>query len=598
MKTWDFIKKYSKHNRIKLLIMVIATLVFASFVLVTPLIFSFFIDSVIGDAPVSNQFLATFLELCGGRNFVRNNLWIGAGVILVVNLFVSISVFIRGYLNAVISENMSYQIRNDLYNHLQHLPYAYHVSAKTGDLVQRCTSDVDQVRKVFAGQLSEMIYSIATAAIAIVVLFSIYPPMAMLAILSMPILIIFAFVFFQRTQKSFLASDEAEGEMTTAIQENLSGIRVVKAFNRERYEIDRFEKKNLIFKDLTFDLIRLLGVYWSLSDLICLGQILLILIVGIFTAIDGNITIGNFFVFISYETMILWPIRNLGRILADLGKSTVSIGRLNEIFDEPLEDSTSGLTPEIEGCIRFDHCDFQYHDATEPVLKDITFEVKQGETVAIVGPTGAGKSTLVHLLSRLYDYTSGSITIDGVELHDIQRKHIRKQIGIVLQEPFLFSKTIRDNIQLANHFSDDATVERAARIASVHDVIHEFEHGYQTLVGEKGVTLSGGQKQRIAIARTIMNETPILVFDDSLSAVDTETDANIRRQLNELNNKTTKIIITQRVSSAQDADQIIVIEEGRITQKGNHDTLINQDGLYKRIYEIQSSFIQGGDDNE
>lgn len=598
MNTWDFIKKYSRHNRIKLLIMVIATLVFALFVLITPLVFSFFIDSVIGDAPVSNQFLAAFLEFCGGRDFVRNNLWIGAVVILIVNLFVSISVFLRGRFNAVISENMSYHIRNDLYNHLQHLPYAYHVSAKTGDLVQRCTSDVDQVRKVFAGQLSEMIYSVATATIAIIVLFSIYPPMAMLAIISMPILIIFAFVFFKRTQKTFLASDEAEGEMTTTIQENLSGIRVVKAFNRERYEIDRFEKKNLIFKDLTFDLIKLLGVYWSLSDLICLGQILLILIVGIFTAIDGNITVGNFFVFISYETMILWPIRNLGRILADLGKSTVSITRLNEIFNEPLEDATSGVTPEVSGHIIFNHCDFQYHDANEPILKDISFEVKPGETIAIIGPTGAGKSTLVHLLSRLYDYTAGSITIDGVELKDIQREHIRKQIGIVLQEPFLFSKTIRDNIRLANHFSDDESVERAARIASVHDVIHEFEQGYQTLVGEKGVTLSGGQKQRIAIARTIINETPILVFDDSLSAVDTETDANIRRSLNELNKQTTKIIITQRVSSAQDADQIIVIEEGQITQKGNHETLIVEEGLYKRIYEIQSSFIQGGDDNE
>ncbi len=598
MSKWGFIKKYCKSNQGKLLLMVIVTLVYALLNLVSPLIFSFFIDNIIDNKPITNQLFGDILTFLGGRDYVRNNLWIGAACILFVNVFVCLGVFIRGRMNAVISENMSYHIRNDLYDHLQHLPYAYHVSAKTGDLVQRCTSDVEQVRKVFAGQLSEMIYSVATAAIAIIVLFSIYPPMAVLAIISMPLLIFYAFIFFKNTQKTFLASDEAEGVMTTTIQESLSGIRVIKAFNRERYEIDRFEKKNAVFKELTFKLIRLLGLYWSTSDLICLGQILLILIVGIFTAIDGNLSVGNFFVFISYETMILWPIRNLGRILADIGKATVSVGRLNEILNEPVEDITSGITPKIEGHIVFEHCDFQYHDASEPILRDISFEIKKGETVAVIGPTGAGKSTLVHLLSRLYDYTSGSIKIDGHELNEIQREHIRRHIGIVLQEPFLFSKTIHENIRLANRFSDDTKVERAARVASVHEVIKEFEQGYQTLVGEKGVTLSGGQKQRIAIARTIINETPILIFDDSLSAVDTETDANIRHALNDLNKDTTKIIITQRVSSAQDADKILVIEDGRITQVGDHESLIHEDGLYKRIFEIQSSFILGGDDND
>ncbi|MEG0076572.1 ABC transporter ATP-binding protein [Anaerorhabdus sp.] len=598
MNTWDFVKKYCKDNQFKLYFMIVVTLLYAFLNLVSPLIFSFFIDNIIDNKPITNELFGSILQFLGGRDYVRQNLWIGAACVLLVNVFVCLGVFIRGRLNGVISENMSYHIRNDLYDHLQHLPYAYHVSAKTGDLVQRCTSDVEQVRKVFAGQLSEMIYSVATAVIAIIVLFSIYPPMAILAIVSMPLLIFYAYVFFKNTQKTFLESDEAEGVMTTTIQESLSGIRVIKAFNRERYEIDRFQKKNEVFKDLTFKLIRLLGIYWSTSDLICLSQILLILVVGIFTAIAGNISVGNFFVFISYETMILWPIRNLGRILADIGKATVSVGRLNEILNEPIEDITTGLTPTIEGKIEFEHCDFQYHDANEPILRDISFTIDKGETVAIIGPTGAGKSTLVHLLSRLYDYTGGSIKMDGVELNKIQREHIRRHIGIVLQEPFLFSKTIHDNIRLANRFSDEGKVERAARVASVHEVIQEFEQGYETLVGEKGVTLSGGQKQRIAIARTIINETPILIFDDSLSAVDTETDANIRHALNELNKETTKIIITQRVSSAQDADKILVIEDGRITQIGNHESLIHEDGLYKRIYEIQSSFIRGGDDNE
>ncbi|MEF9967858.1 MAG: ABC transporter transmembrane domain-containing protein, partial [Longicatena sp.] len=494
MNTWTFVKKYCKNNQGKLLLMLIVTLLYALLNLVSPLIFSFFIDNIIDNQPITNTLFSSLLNFLGGRDYVRDNLWIGAVLVLLVSVFLCISVFIRGRMNGIISENMSYHIRNDLYDHLQHLPYSYHVGAKTGDLVQRCTSDVEQVRKVFAGQLSEMIYSVATAFIAIVVLFSIYPPMAVLSIISMPLLIFYAYIFFKNTQKTFLDSDEAEGVMTTTIQESLSGIRVIKAFNRERYEIDRFEKKNEVFKDLTFKLIRLLGLYWSTSDLICLSQILLILVVGIYQAIAGNITVGNFFVFISYETMILWPIRNLGRILADIGKATVSAKRLNEIFNSPIEDATNGETPNVKGMIEFNHVDFQYHDANEPILKDITFTINPGETVAIIGPTGAGKSTLVHLLSRLYDYTGGSLKIDGNELNTIQREHIRKNIGIVLQEPFLFSKSIHDNIRLANRFNDDAKVERAARVASVHEVIQEFEQGYDTLVGEKGVTLSGGQK--------------------------------------------------------------------------------------------------------
>lgn len=596
MNSKDFISKYIKGNRYKLTIMLIASVSFAFLNLVSPLIFSFFIDYVINTQPMSDtSWQYMIMNLLGGRDFVRNNLWLGAACIMLVSLVLCISVFIRGRMNALISENISYTLRNDLYQHLQILPYRYHVMAKTGDLVQRCTSDVEQIRKVFAGQLSEMIYSVATAVVAIFVLFSIYPPMAWVAVISMPILAGYGYFFFKRTQQAFLASDESEGAMTTTIQESLSGIRVIKAFNREKYEIERFEKKNTEFKELTFKLLRLLGLYWSTSDLICLTQILLVLITGIFTTIDGNMTVGNFFVFISYESMILWPIRNLGRILADIGKATVSVGRLNEIFNEPTEDLVTGETPEIQGEIEFKSVSFRYDDATKDVLSNLSFNVKKGETLAIIGPTGSGKSSLVHLLSRLYDYTEGSILLDGVELNKIQKEYIRKNIGIVLQEPFLFSKSIHDNIKLSNREVDETLIERAARIASVHDVIRDFDQGYDTLVGEKGVTLSGGQKQRIAIARTIVNNNPILIFDDSLSAVDTETDASIRKSLNENNKGVTTIIITQRVSSAQDADKILVLEDGKITQIGTHNELVQEEGLYKRINEIQSSFIEGGD---
>ena len=458
----------------------------------------------------------------------------------------------------MISEEVCRKVRNRLYAHLQSLPFSYHVRIKTGDLVQRCTSDVDQIRRFLAGQISEVVYSVATALAALLILFSIYRPLAWLAVISMPLLVIYAYVFFTRVQKAFLASDEAEGDLSTAVQENLSGIRVVKAFNNEREEIRKFEQKNARYRDLTFKMIQYLGAYWGTSDL------------------------------------ILWPVRNLGRILADMGKMSVSIGRLQEILDETPEDVASGETPPIEGRIEFDHVQFQYEGDSQPVLKDLTFTIEKGMTVALIGPTGGGKSTLVHLLMRLYDPTSGQIRIDGHDITDIQRTWLRQNIGIVLQEPFLFSKTIYDNIHLARRGAHREEVEQAARIASVHEVIAEFDRGYDTLVGEKGVTLSGGQKQRIAIARTVLSPQPILIFDDSLSAVDTQTDAKIRAALKEVQSQTTTLIITQRVASAMDADLILVLEQGRITQAGTHDQLLEEEGLYRRIVEIQTARMNEG----
>ena len=328
-----------------------------------------------------------------------------------------------------------------------------------------------------------------------------------------------------------------------------------------------------------------------------MAQVLLTTLIGIFFVINNQITIGQFSVFISYQSMIVYPVRSLARLLSNMGKMKVSIERLLEILNEKTEDIESGKVLDIKGDIKFSHVGFQYDDGTFPVLKDISFSVKPNETLAILGPTGSGKSTLVHLLTGLLDYTEGSITIDSVELKEIQKKCLRKNVGIVLQEPFLFSKTIYDNIKISRKDADKSKVYAAAKIASVHDVISEFSGGYDTLVGEKGVTLSGGQKQRIAIARTIINDCPILIFDDSLSAVDTQTDNEIRKAIKSLRKKCTTIIIAHRISSAQDADHIIVLENGRITQNGNHQQLVNQPGLYKRIYEIQTA-MKEGDINE
>ncbi|MBQ1355166.1 MAG: ABC transporter ATP-binding protein [Solobacterium sp.] len=587
----QFLSKYLRGNRWRFACVAVFA-VFAVFLgLLIPLIFGFFIDYVIDSQPLSGRVNIMIAEMFGGTAWLREHLLAGGVMIAGVYLLQSVFLFLRGYLSGRMSEDMAARIRRDLYSHLQRLPYEYPVRTKTGDLVQRCTTDVDIIRRVMGQQFQHMIRSLCTVLIACTVLFGLHRRMAFKAVILMPVLFLYAYYFYKRNQKAFLASDESEGRMTTVIQENLNGIRVIKAFGRERYEINRFRDYNEDFRDRTFAMIKLLGRYWSSSDLICLLQTLIVLFAGIQEARAGTLTIGNFMVFMSYESMILWPIRQLGRILSDIGKSGVSIDRLNEILNEPEEDMTSGERPELSGDIVFDHLSFRYGEEESPVLDDVSLHIRPGETIALMGPTGAGKSTLVHLLTRLYDYENGSIRLDGVELNQINRQYLRQKVGIVLQEPFLFSRTIYENIHLGRD-AGEKEVETAASIAAVHEVINEFEQGYSTLVGEKGVTLSGGQKQRIAIARTLMNDSRILIFDDSLSAVDARTDRQIRQALKEHGRNITTIIITQRINSARDADRIIVLEHGRITQDGTHDELIRQDGLYRRIYEIQSSYAE------
>lgn len=588
----SFIQKYIKGNRLSLVLMVLCGILSVFFSLLHPLVFSFFIDNVINEQPIENHYLNQFISSIGGISFIQKHLWIGGLTIVFIYVASSLSLYYRGYLSGKISENMVYAIRNDLYNHSQKLPYAYHVKVKTGELVQKCTSDVEQIRKVMGNQLQQIVRSISMIVIASVLLWKIHPTLTLKSICLMPILFVYAMYFYKGNQKAFMDSDDSEARLTTRVQENLSGIRVVKAFGKEKYEAEQFDQENQNYRDLTFHMMHLLGRYWSTSDAICMLQILITLYFGIEEARNGSLSIGNFFVFISYISMILWPVRQLGRILSDIGKSSVATSRIVEIFNEKEEDTTSGITPILQGEITFKDVSFQYDDASSPVLHDINMHIPAGSTIAIIGPTGSGKSSLVHLLTGLYDYTSGSILLDQYELREIQKEYLRKEVGIVLQEPFLFSKSIYENVSLSKPTSSFDEVTKVTKMAHIHDVIESFEEGYQTLVGEKGVTLSGGQKQRIAIARTLMNDNKIFIFDDSLSAVDTETDASIRASLNELRKDTTKIIITQRVNSAKDADYIYVIENGTISASGTHDELIHQDGLYKRIYEIQSSYVE------
>lgn len=582
--------RLTKGNRL-LYTAAILSIAAATFIaMLEPMIIKVTIDSVIGNksldvpTPIEN-----IVMLVGGTTVLFRNLWICSLSLVALTCVRGIFLFLRGKLSAQAAENIARNMRVKLYDHIQNLPYEYHVKAESGDLIQRCTSDVDTVRKFFATQMVEIGRAFFIVTFAIIMMLSLNKKMTVIAMVIVPIIFIFSYVFFYKIKNTFEKADSQEGVLTSVLQENLSGVRVVKAFGRQNFEIDKYDKENMKYRDLNFNLVKLLSTYWSTSDILCMTQIGLVLVSGIYFAVNGEISLGTLVVFNTYEGMLLWPVRQLGRILSDMGKMSVSLQRITNIIDVPVEQEYGkALKPDIKGEISFENVNFEYERDNE-ILSDISFKVKKGETVAIVGPTGSGKSSLVHLLLRLYDYDSGSIKVDGIELKDIERKHMRNNVGIVLQEPFLYSRTIKENIKMAKIDSKDIEIHNAASVAAVHNVITSFEKGYDTIVGEKGVTLSGGQRQRVAIARTLIKDMPILIFDDSLSAVDAETDRVIRGELKKKSKGNTTFIISHRISTVMAADKIIVLNHGKIESIGTHKTLIKSDGIYKRIWEIQTS---------
>jgi len=572
------------------------------FSLVMPLMLSGTIDALVSaadgklDAPVDLPAqLGAWFNARGGVSYLLSHLWIIAVILMVCYAAGSLFNYLRGRWSAFASENIAQKLRDRLYSHLQNLSYEYHVQAQTGDLIQRCTSDVDTVRRFLSAQLTEIFRTVFMVAIAVTVMLSINTQMTLYSMILVPPLFLFAWLFFQWVQRFFKVADEAEGKMSSVLQENLTGVRVVRAFGRQKYEADKFSQANNDLYKKSIKLINLLAVYWSGSDLLALFQGAATLIIGVVVVVTypGKLTIGEMTVFVSYTGMLLWPIRQLGRILSDLGKAMVSFGRASEILlTQPEQEDPDSLRPPLDQDIEFDHVGYE-HEANTPVLKDVNFTVKQGQTVAILGATGSGKSTLMNLLQRLYDVKQGEIRIGGVNLNRISKSYLRSRVGLVLQEPFLYSRSVKDNIGIAKRDPSLEMVRAVARTASADDFINHFEKGYDTMVGERGVTLSGGQKQRVAIARTLLKDNDILIFDDSLSAVDTETDRAIREALKEargeLAKSATTFIISHRLTTLAEADVIVVLQNGMVTQLGSHEELVKQEGLYKRIYQIQAA---------
>ncbi len=521
---------------------------------------------------------------------VMKQLLLAAGLIVFTALIRSVFIFSRRYITGFFSERTAYNLRNNLYKKLQDADYSFYSHAETGDLIQRCTTDVEMYKRFISEQVIEI------GRLGFLVGFSIWQMsrmninMTLISLAIAPVLFIIAIFYFRKVEKMFHKIEDNEAKMTTHVQENVSGARVVKAFANESYEVNKFDNLSRKFTDSDYELVKKMSVFWSVTDLLSFIQFFMIAIVGVIYASRTTITLGMYTAFLAYAGNIIWPMRQLGRLVGDFSKAIVSVSRLDKIIANPgeYEGEEDKVKPEIKGDIHFDHVSFKFDDGQNDQIVDIDFKVNKGETVAIIGKTGSGKSTLINLLVRLLDYQKGHIYIDGTEVTDIEKHHLRKNIGFILQEPFLFSRSVEENIKIADKTSTPDRVQSVAQIAQVHEDIVNFEQGYSTLVGERGVTLSGGQKQRVAIARMLIKPKPILVFDDSLSAVDTVTDIQIRRALKKEWIDSTVFIITHRITTASEADKIIVIEDGKIIESGTHQELIKIEGSYKRIWEIQS----------
>ena len=536
-------------------------------------------------------FLGNFIDRLMNEKLIGQELTLEALTFGSLIALQALSSFMSSWMANFSAENTTRRLRDYLFDHIQRLSYSYHSESKTGDLLERATSDVDTLRRFFADQAIGvgrivMIFIISFAAIARMNL-----RLAFVSIIIIPIVLVVSIIFFKRLSKTCEAYQEQGAILTTDLQENLSGIRVVKAFARQEYEIEKFDKENAAKLRLGKKFNWMHALFWPLSDIICSAQNVGSTFYAATMVLNNLMTIGDFISFSGLLGWLIWPIRNLGRLIIDTSRALVSYDRISVVLKAPEEDMTScTYQPEdsVKGQITFDTVSFAYEkDFT--VLDDVSFTCEAGQVVALLGSTGSGKTSLVNLLPRFYDVTSGRILLDGVNLNEYSREFLRSQIGIVEQEPFLFSCSIRDNITYGIHREvTQEEIEEAAREAAIHDVILGFKHGYDTLVGERGVTLSGGQKQRLAIARTLLINPRILILDDSTSSVDMETEVQIRAALDSLMNNRTTFIIAHRIQSIMNADLILVFDKGKIVQMGEHNSLLNQDGIYKDIYDIQA----------
>jgi len=557
----------------------------------TPQIIKITVDSVLASEPKElPRLIRGILPLDWLRADPVRALWLAAGAVALAAFLRGLCIYGQRTNLAKGSEGFVKSLRDELYRHIQYLSFDWHTAHATGDIIQRCTSDVETIRSFVCNQLVEVVRTVFLIVLYVSIMLAMDVKLSLVSLVFIPLVGISSGAFYKKISSRFKVADEAEGKLTTCAQENLTGVRVVRAFGRERFEIDRFNEKNEHFAQLWIGLGKLLSLYWALGTMLTCFQVMAVILLGTVEVVHGELSLGDFLAFVTYNGALAWPVRSLGRVLADMSKAGVAMDRVGYILKAPEEeDDPQAEDVELSGDIVFAHVTFGYEG--QSVLEDVSFTIPWGSTFAILGGTGSGKSTIVHLLDRLYDLKEGegSITIGGVDIRKIKRSSLRRQIGLVLQEPFLFSRTIRENISATRPGAAETELRHAAAVACVDEAITEFPEGYETMVGERGVTLSGGQKQRVAIARMLMQQAPVMVFDDSLSAVDAETDTKIRTALREQTGESTVILISHRVTTLMQADRILVLDRGRVAEVGTHSELISRPGIYKDIYDIQMS---------
>ncbi len=560
--------------------------------MVIPQIIRVTVDNVIGGSPVKDlaRPVQALLAALGGTEALRQKLWLAAAAVMAAALVSAAARYGFRVSNAKASETLVKTMRDTLFSHIERLPFQWHMSHHTGDIIQRCTSDIETTRRFISEQMTDLIRITILLVLSVTFMLSMNVSLTLIAILPLPVIIWYSLFFHRKFRGGFKLCDESEGRLSAMAQENLTGVRVVRAFGREKYERDRFEEHNEAYTSLWVKLGRLMSFFWSSADVLSGLQIMLVVVFGVVYCLRGGMTSGEYIAFISYNGMLVWPVRQLGRMISEMSKAGVGIDRIGYIMDaEEEKDREGAAEPPMDGDICFDHVTFSYEGGRE-MLHDVSFTIPAGTTLGILGGTGSGKSTLMYLLDRLYPLPadSGRITIGGTDIADIRLDHLRGNIGIVLQEPYLFSRTLRENLGITSENLPEEELAAAVRAACLQETVDSFTKGYDTFVGERGVTLSGGQKQRAAIARMLTRPTPIMIFDDSLSAVDTETDARIRAELEKRFGTATIILISHRITTLSKADKVLVLDRGKVAQLGTPEELSRQPGLYRQIEEIQT----------
>ena len=514
-------------------------------------------------------------------------------IFLVISLLRGLFMFLSSAITASSTEKATKKLRDRLFSHIQALPIAYHSKTPTGELIQRCTGDVETVRKFASTQIVEVIRMGAIFCGAFFMMFTMNTTYALIAIVLVPIISVGSVIFFRKEGRVWTAHEKEQDKLSIIVQENLSGIRVVKAFAKEKYEINKFAKQNLEKRKWGLKLLKLHTFFWPMTDFIVYTQIAISIFAGGYFTLTNQISVGEFVAFYSYAMLVTWPMRRLGQLVSEMGMTSVAIKRIYSILDSEAEDyaGVKHNGRKLDGNVKFNNVSFRYNkNADVHVLNGISFSVQKGEKIALLGPTGAGKSTVISLLMRFFEPDNGTISIDGKPLNTYSKEYLRSRIGVVLQKPFLFTTTIKDNIAYSKPSSHIDDVIDYSKAAQIHDIITDiFPESYETVVGEKGVTLSGGQKQRVTIARTLLKNPDILVLDDSTSSVDTETEYEIQKTLKKLMKDKTTFVIAHRITSIQDADRILILDKGKIVESGTHDELIRREGFYKKIFDIQIS---------